>query len=44
MLLWISSLDPEGKGHNIVGSSYAWVTLEFLSLRVVHIEPPAIPQ
>lgn len=34
----------EGKSHSIVGSLYDWISLEFLILRLVHTEPPAVCQ
>ena len=42
--LWESAWASGSQSHNIVGSSYDWVSLEFLTLRVVHTEPPEIHQ
>lgn len=43
-LLWGSGVAAGGKPHNIVGVCYSWVTPEFLTLRVVCTEPPAMHQ
>ena len=43
-LLWEPTWSPGGKYHRIVGTSCDLVSLEFLTLRVVHTEPLALCQ
>lgn len=43
-LLWDPGLAFEDKPHCMVRTHYDWVSLGFLTLRLVHIEPPEIQQ
>lgn len=42
--LWARGRDPRGETHRCVGPPDDWVSLEFVTLRVVHTKPPAIPE